>query len=256
MTDITAEVLAAAAAVQLTIDAPAGIRSLVRRDSNGINDVRTKENVLGVVPPAGELIYVTDYEPGSGPLRYDLTDQNGVLVSLEVLGFALDGPWLFCPVIPGYSKPLVAVTKIGADLENLSTVHGGLLGREDPIVVMRPLGLRSGSMTIWAGSYADALEVLAPLKRATAMMLRQPEHEGLDMYFAPLGASLAHEDQEGSATTWGVQVNYQEIKRPEGPIAGALGWTYADLAAAAPRYQDLPRTFATYADMRLNRRKA
>ncbi|AYN57561.1 minor tail protein [Arthrobacter phage Corgi] len=197
---------------------------------------------------------VTDYEAASGPIRYDVVDLDGRLESLDVNGFVLDSPWLFTPIIPGYSRQLRTVRGIGADLENLSTVHAGLLGRTDPIVVMRPVGLRAGTMTIWAGTYAAALDIVSPLKQATPMMLRQPDHAGLDMYFAPLGAALVHEDQEGAGTTWGVQVRYQEIKRPEGDIAGALGWTYADLEAAVPRYSDLPRTFATYADMRLNKR--
>ncbi|QOP64222.1 minor tail protein [Arthrobacter phage Yavru] len=201
-------------------------------------------------------IIFTDYEAGSGPVSYDLVNNAGELVTLDVAGFVLDAPWLFTPLIPGYSRKAVSVTGIDTEFEDMSTIHSGLLGRSDPIVVLRPLGLRSGTMEIYAGTYADALEILSPLQRATVMMLRQPEHAGLDMYFAPAGGSpkIVSLVTNAGATVWGVQVPYIEVKRPEGPIAGALGWTYADLAAAVPRYSDLRRTFATYADMRLNKR--
>lgn len=205
--------------------------------------------------PASAVV-VTDYEAASGPVRYDVIDLNDRLESLDVAGFALDAPWLFTPLIPGYSRKAVSVTGLDTEFEDRSTVHSGLLGRPDPVVVLRPLGLRSGTMEIYAGTYADALEILSPLQRATVMMLRQPEHAGLDMYFAPAGGSpkILSLVTDGGRTVWGVQVPYVEVKRPEGMIAGALGWTYADLAAAVPRYSDLPRTFATYADMRINKR--
>lgn len=256
MTDITAEALTASAAVRLTITAPAGIRTLVRRDANGINNVRTGPGVIGVVPPAGENFVVTDYEPASGVLRYDLTDQAGTLVSLEVSGFVLDGPWLFTPVIPGYSRKVVAVTGLDTALEDRSTVFSGLLGRRDPVVVLRPPGLRSGALEIYAGTYADALDILSPLRQAAVMMLRQPEHPGMDMYFAPAGGNpqIMSLVTDAGRTVWGVKVPYIEVKRPEGNLAGALGWTYSTLLEAAPRYADLPRTFATYADMRINKR--
>ncbi|QIN94478.1 minor tail protein [Arthrobacter phage Whytu] len=201
-------------------------------------------------------IIFTDYEAASGPVAYDLVNGAGELVTLDVAGFVLDAPWLFTPLIPGYSRKAVSVTGLDTEFGDMSTVHSGLLGRSDPVVVLRPLGLRSGTMDIYAGTYAAALEILSPLQRATVMMLRQPEHAGLDMYFAPAGGSpkIVSLVTNGGATVFGVQVPYIEVKRPEGPIAGALGWTYADLAAAVPRYSDLRRTFATYADMRLNKR--
>lgn len=199
---------------------------------------------------------VTDYEAASGPIRYDVEDLAGRLESLDVTGFVLDAPWLFTPVIPGYSRKAVSVTGIDTEFEDRSTVHSGLLGRPDPVVVLRPLGLRSGTMEIYAGTYAAALEILSPLQRATVMMLRQPEHAGMDMYFAPAGGSpkIVSLVTNAGETVWGVHVPYVEVKRPEGLIAGALGWTYADLAAAVPRYSDLRLTFASYADMRLNKR--
>lgn len=203
-----------------------------------------------------EPFVITDYEAASGPVRYDLISGSGVVVSIDVPGFVLDGPWLFTPIVPGYSRKAVAVTGIDTKLEDRSSVFDGLLGRPDPVVVLRPPGLRSGSMEIYAGTYADALDILSPLQQATVMMLRQPEHAGMDMYFAPAGGSpeIVNLTTAAGRTVWGVKVPYVEVKRPEGDLAGALGWTYADLLAAVPRYSDLRRTFATYADMRINKR--
>lgn len=199
---------------------------------------------------------VTDYEAAAGPLRYDLVTVGGALVSLDVADFPLDSPWLFTPVIPGYSRKLAQVREVTGAQPSTSTVHDGLLGRADPIVIMRPPGTRRGSLKIYAGTYAQALEVLSPLRQATAMMLRQPEHQGLDMYFAATDSDIFHEEASGQETVFGVTLSYVEVKRPEGPLAGALGWTYAALLADPdiPRYADQRRVFATYADMRLNKR--
>ncbi|QCG78276.1 minor tail protein [Arthrobacter phage Idaho] len=204
--------------------------------------------------PESPLV-ITDYEPASGPLRYDVEPMSGNLETLDVSGFELGGPWLFTPIIPGYSRPLVLVQELASNYTSNTTVHDGLLGRDDPIAVMRPLGMRRGTMKIFAGTIAQALELLTPLRQATVMMLRQPDHAGLDMYFAAESAELIHYDQDGPATLWGVSITYVEVKRPEGDLAGALGWTYLDLLSATPRYSDQRRTFATYADMRLNKRK-
>lgn len=203
-----------------------------------------------------EPFVITDYEAASGPVRYDLISGSGEVVSINVAGFVLDGPWLFTPIVPGYSRKAVAVTGIDTKLDDNSNVFAGLLGRPDPIVVMRPPGLRTGTMEIYAGTYADALEILSPLQQATVMMLRQPEHAGMDMYFAPAGGTpqIVNLTTNAGRTVWGVRVPYVEVKRPEGDLAGALGWTYADLLAAVPRYSDLRRTFATYADLRINKR--
>jgi hypothetical protein len=200
-----------------------------------------------------EPIYITDYEPASGPLRYDLVSMDGALVSLDVAGFLLSTPWLFTPVIPGYSRRLERVDEVTAQQPSMSTVHDRLLGRFDPIVVMRPPGTRRGVLKLYAGTYDQARIILEPLRQATVMMLRQSEHVGLDMYFAATDSEIFHETPEGQATTWGVSMSYVELKRPEGPLAGALGWTYADLEAATARYADLRLTYATYADLRLNK---
>jgi hypothetical protein len=46
-------------------------------------------------------------------------------------------------------------------------------------------------------------------------------------------------------------VNYQEVTRPPGNLAGALGWTYDALATSYPSYDAMLSDFATYDDLTL-----
>lgn len=251
MATITAELLPATAAIRLTITTTTALVSLVRADNNGTANVRTRGgDVLGVIPPAGVDIVTTDYEPSAGTVVYTATDTLGAIAQVTVQ-FALPAPWLFVPVMPSYSSQLQTVTGYNAQVPGRSTVHEPL-GKTNPTVVIRSMGSKRGALGLWAGTHAAAQGILDTLSRGEVLMLRQQEHQGMDMYFIALAADLDTLAVAGAETVWGVTVQYIQVSRPQGNLASALGWDFAALGASAPDFASLRTKYATFEAMRLN----
>lgn len=251
MPTITAELLPESAAVRLTIATTTALVSLTRADSSGTASVRVRPgDVFGYIPGAGVNIITTDYEPAQGAVVYTVTDSAGASAQVSV-SFALDGPWLFVPVLPNYSSKLQSVTSYTAQVSGRSTVLEPL-GKTTPTVVIRPMGSKRGNLGLWAGTYAAAQGILDTLSRGEVLMLRQPEHQGMDMYFIAQDADIATLAVAGQDTVWGVQVGYLQVARPTGDLAAALGWDFTAVAAAAPDFATLRLQYATFEDLRLN----
>jgi hypothetical protein len=249
---ITATLQPSTASILLTITSPGtALATLTRADANGTASVRVRDSdVFGFIPGAGVNIITTDYEPAQGSVVYTVTDSAGATATASVT-FALDSPWLFVPVMPNYSSKLQTVTGYSAQVSSRSTVLAPL-GKSSPTVVIRPMGTKRGSLGLWAGTYADAQGILDTLSRGEVVMLRQPEHQGQDMYFVAEDAEIQPLAVGGAGTVWGVQVGFLQVARPTGPLAAALGWDFAAVAAAAPDFATLRRQYATFEDLRLN----
>lgn len=210
-------------------------------------------DVDGVTIYAGPMpaLYVDDYEPAAGPVNYWAETSAGTVpVSLS---FDLGSPWLFVPLQPAYSAELVSVTAYNATRPGRSTVLEPI-GRRDPVVITRAMGSRRGSLSAFAGPHAAALELLAACDRGEVLMLRQPEHAGLDMYFICEAANVETLEVEGAKTLWGVSLDYIEVSRPTDDITGALGWTFAELAASAPSFATVTRRYTSFENLRLDTR--
>jgi hypothetical protein len=128
------------------------------------------------------------------------------------------------------------------------------INRADPIVITRSMALRRGQVTVYAGDYEQAAGILDSCDRGQVLMLRQPEHAGMDMYFIAEKTAVAVARAEGANTLWSVAIDYVEVTRPTADIAGALGWTFAALAASAPDFWTLTHRYASFEDMRLDQR--
>lgn len=248
---MTATPAPATASVQLRLSGAGTVTRLERADANGTTSVRTLPGVLPWTYAGSDLI-IDDYEPAAGAVNYWAETSNGTVpVSLT---FELYSPWLFVPLQPAYSAELVSITAYGATRPGRSSVLEAL-GRRDPVVITRPMGSRRGNLSAFAGAtYAAAAELLAACDRGEVLMLRQPEHAGLDMYFICESARIEPLVVEGSKTLWGVALDYLEVSRPASDIAGALGWTFAELAASAPSFATITRRYATFEDLRLDNR--
>jgi hypothetical protein len=71
----------------------------------------------------------------------------------------------------------------------------------------------------------------------------------------PLGADLDTLAEDGQATIWGVSIEYVEVSRPPGDLAGALGWTWGALRDSYSTWGEVFAAYATWADLRIDRTK-
>lgn len=197
---------------------------------------------------AGADLIVPDYEAASGPVTYTAGNDT------ESVTWDLGSPWLFVPVMPAYSVELKSLLEYSAGGSSLGSVHE-LLGREDPVAVLRGMSTRTGTLRVYCGTFAEAVTVVEACKRGEVLMLRQPEHEGMDMYFTATSYSIPTLDARGSGSVFGVDIGYIQLARPTGDLSGSLGWTFASLAAAYPTFAALAKAYATFQDVLLNEPK-
>jgi len=244
---MTATPLPATGRVQLRLTGAGTVTRIDRADGNGTTNVRT---LPGVLPwtYAGSDLLIDDYEAGNGLVSY--TAGAGVTASCTL---ELENPWLFTPLQPAYSAAVKALTGYSARRASRSSVIEPL-GRPDAIVISRAMGQRSGALTAYAGSYAEAAAMLDACDRGEILMLRQAEHTGMDMYFTAREAGIEVLTADAGNTLFGVSLEYLEVARPGGDLAGALGWTFAAAALSAPDFATITRRYATFEDFRLDNR--
>ena len=197
--------------------------------------------------PTADLV-LTDYEAASGAVSY--TAGNAT----RATSWAIPGPWLMVPTMPAYSVELETLLEYSAGGQSLGSVHE-LLGRNDPVAILRGMGTRRGTLRLYCGTFAQALTVAEATKRGEVLMLRQPEHEGMDMYFVATSYGIPTLDTNGGASVFGLDVSYVEVTRPVGALSGTLGWTFAALASSYPSFASLPGAYATFQDALLNEPK-
>lgn len=157
----------------------------------------------------------------------------------------IDKPWLSVPVMPQYSEQVETLTAFGASRESATTVHRPL-GRADSLVVMGKLGDRTGSFEVFCNSYAEARKLERIFERGEVVQLRQ-RVEGMDVYFTVTSIPVAPYSVTGEdSTRWAMVINYVEVRRPIGNLAGALGWTFDELAASATSFDVITQAYATF----------
>ena len=215
--------------------------TLTRSDANGLRAVRLYEDQN---PLSGSLI-VTDYEAAlTGPITYTVTTTE---TATDTTALDLDETWLMVPVTPQHSVEVALVTGYGEASEAGSTVHRIIGGRAT--LTLRPLGSREGTLGIWCPDYPSAAAVRAVYGRGEVVLLRQPDHAGLDLYHAATGrVSITPHDDATQPRRWQVEVEYTEAGVPTDPLSGALGWDYATGLERNATYAGDLAEFPTYAD--------
>lgn len=162
----------------------------------------------------------------------------------------IDKPWLLVPISPHFSETVETITDYSAGRETFATVHQ-IIGRADPLVVMGKLGTRTGTLEFWAESLEDVNRLTRVFDRGEAVMLKQPV-PGMDMYLAATSLDVTPYSVEGPDNTrYRFAVSYQEVTRPYGDLAGALGWTFDALAADYASFNAVTAAFATFDDLTL-----
>ena len=252
MTTLTLAADPATGSVRLTITPTADVTRVRRTDANGTADVRTMTGQLPHTAPA--VLVLDDYE-ANGTARYTVTTTAGTVTGSIILTLA--SPWLGTPENPQYSAAVASVLDYGAGGISRATVHEPD-GDDAPIVIGLGGSTRRGSLRVSTpgGTYAEALSLFRILGRGQTMLLRQAEHPGMDMYFIAGNYEIVTALAGGSGSVFDVTASYIEVVRPAGALSGALGWTWAALAAAFPTWAAVEEAYATWGDLRVDRRKA
>lgn len=248
MSTMTATADQGTASVLLEIILTSPAQRVLRSNGNGIHEVRA---LAGQFPSAAEgRLSLTDYEAAAGLNTYTLVDAGKGAAAAAVLD--LDMPWLMVPVMPHYARQVETITGYSAGRESLGSVQT-IPGSAAPAVALAPLGLRTGSMDLWAPSLAVARDLESVFDRGEIAMLKQ-RVAGMDMYFTTTKTSITPHEVEGEDDTrWNLAVDYVEVSRPAGPLAGALGWTFDALAAAYPSFDAVAAAYASFDDLTVNR---
>jgi hypothetical protein len=237
---VTPQPVTASVLVQIT-GAPAGAVVITRTDANGTGTVRL---LTGQVPIGGALT-VTDYEPALvGTLTYDVVDSA---LTTHTASTTLEG-LVTRPQIGGVQQPGLEfdpelITGYDGSREGTSSVLR-ILGRPDPVVVLSPTRTREGTLEVWCRDYADAHDYELVLAQARILLLRQPTHPGLDMYFLAQTVDVQPLQATAEGWRWRVSCRYIEVRNPALPLLGASGWTFDDVAA----YSSFAAVRSTFAD--------
>jgi hypothetical protein len=224
------------------------VTSVQRLDANDSisREVRINAGVL----PTNNPPTIIDYEPALvGTVLYIVHFASGSPLSASVQAPSRGTSWLTIPVYPSIRTEVDLITGYDERRETGSIFHD-VVDRLDPVVTLSPLRTRAGSIEVWCADYAAARDVIDVHDRAKVILLRQPDHAGLDMYYVVESVSTApFELRQGYRVRWGVQIGYREVAAPLGDIAANLGWTFGIVAARYSSLAQLPATFATFEDL-------
>ncbi|WP_156380230.1 hypothetical protein [Arthrobacter sp. Soil762] len=247
MTTITATPDTATGSITLTINQTDSITAITRTNVNGTSSVRVATGQIPSVSPGTTI--VTDYETAHGLNTYNAYHADGSFVTTSET-LVIDKPWLLVPIAPNYSEQAETITNYSAGRDSFSTIHQ-IIGRADPLVVMGKLGTRIGNLEIWTENLEDANRLIRVFDRGEAVLLKQTV-PGMDMYFTTTGLDVTPYSVEGpELTRYRFAVQYQEVVRPFGDLAGALGWNFDALAAEYSSFDAVTAAFASFDDLTL-----
>lgn len=242
---LTPQPSTASVLVQIT-GAPAGPVVITRTDANGTNLVRLR---VGQAPIAGALT-ITDYEPALlGALRYDVVDAALVTTTgSTTLDGLVAGPQIAGVQLPGLDFQPQLITGYTAAREGSSTVHE-IVGRADPVVVLGPTRLRRGRLEVWVADYAEGIDLVGVLAQARILMLRQPDHPGMDMYFLATSVPIEPLAKTSAGWRWSVEFDFVELRSPALPLLGAAGWTFDDVASGYSTFASVRAAFDDFDEL-------
>lgn len=121
-----------------------------------------------------------------------------------------------------------------------------VIGRTDPVVVLRPAATRAGNLTLICPDHLTCEQIESQLSLAQIFQLRQSDVAGLDTYFAVTATDASN--LEG-LRRWQLVVSLQEINWPAGTFTPVTVWTFADLLAEYGDFNAVAASFASFATL-------
>lgn len=260
MTALTVTSLTAQRIVlHLDNDTAANVGSVVRVDVNGTRSVRTQTGQLPSTAVSLDF-YDEEYAPAPGVVAYTAyTAAGAVLASTSVTVPATPAAhvvYVACPLYPSNGFALSS-GDLGPDTSFAiswdatraarSTEHQ-VIGRADPVVVLRPGATRAGTLTLVCPTRLAAKLVEDQLSLPYVWLLRQSDVPGLDMYFTT-GAVQARNIPDTTGPRFEVVVGFTEVNWPPGTFTPSNVWTWADVVAGYGDWNAVGATFATWATL-------
>lgn len=235
------------------------LTELRRYDANGSAAVRVDAGLFPTTNPP----VIVDYEPAisnvtttpwGNTVRYTAIFASGPSITSSWTGwYTGPRPWLSVPLWPEKSVQVELITGYDAGRTSGSIFHE-IIDRVDPAVTLAPLRTRAGMFEVWCADYPTAAAVVAVHDLAQVCMLRQPDHPGLDMYYAVDGSVSTATYSTDRPLRWAVRVPYREVSRPSGDLIANAGWTFDAVAEEFDTFAEVRSTFATFADLATNTR--
>lgn len=171
---------------------------------------------------AGGSVVIATGSPSNGNMTY--TDTGMDLVG-DVAYTVYDG-WKTLPtqnIILGAVSPIIRVPSEGvmhridmitnyeANRTGMSSVHQ-IIGRPEPVVILRPLTMRRGTIAFWFVDAESAMEVENLANMSKVMVLVVPEYPHMDMSFIAESTSLIPDPEEADSRRWIVTMQYVEVE--------------------------------------------
>ena len=192
---------------------------VTRTDVNGV-DVPVREDQGGQdIPNGSTSLTLTDWEAAlTGPVVYTAHDGVGGTATATTTFDGLDaGVWLTAPATATPSSSadpdavaLQLVTDYSESADTAGTLHT-IIGRADRIATPGPMGLRRGTVDVWAADYQAVAAVRALAASGEILLLRQPTHPGMDMYFYPQSVSARPEQADTATRRWAIGLTYEQV---------------------------------------------
>lgn len=220
--------------------------TITRSDANGVAPVRLRDGQA----PIGGVLNVTDYEPALvGAVVYDVVDAQQVRTTVATtLAGAVTGPRIVGVQEPQLTVAPELITGYDAQRESGSTVLR-VIGRGDPVILLAPTRTREGRLDVWARDYADALQAADVMAESRILLLRQPTHPGMDMYFLAQSVVVQPLQRAADGWRWQTTAQYIEVRNPNLPLLGSAGWSFDDLVAGYPSFATARSAFGTFNDL-------
>jgi hypothetical protein len=117
----------------------------------------------------------------------------------------------------GLFPPTTVAPELVLDYEEAREFNGSLhtiIGRADKVANPGPLLLRSGTLDVFAADYAAAAAARDLLTTGATILLTQPNHPGMDMYFIGRTATVRTALVDGTNSRWVCTLAYEQVPRP------------------------------------------
>lgn len=202
--------------------------SITRSDVNGVRPVRLYE---GADLSNGELVAFDHEAALTGLVTYEAIVRNRLNAATErARASATLSAVTRSRLAPASLPQAGAWYDLAPDLSlgrESTTTLTQVINRNDPLVTLGSQTSRRGSLRVFADDYQMGAHLEQVFNRGEVVLLRQPDHPGLDMYLVGTRTSLAIQPQLTQPRRWILEVDYSEVAAPTTPLLGSAGWTIA-----------------------------